>query len=581
MSGTFSAAARQSADSILSLLEEPSGDTPPGAHDSPAVRPAAIADLRSLGDDDLLDALQAIYRRGIAKGPGPSRAATASPASAAALPVLRPAVGFWLVTAAIAGAVVMALELVAFRLYAPYFGYSIYVWGSMISVVMLALALGYALGGRLADRSRSDAPLFLLILASALYQLVIIYCAHALLKALSQSGEFLGTSVATLIVFTPSMTALATTGPFIIRLLTRAGREGTTAGKVYAVSTLGSIAGILLTSFVLVPRLGTQATLGTACGVSALLAAVGLMRRRPAGALALLPLLALPFIPRAAWAAGTVWASESEYNLVRVMGTSDNLKLILNDERTVATRINPTGGWTGGYFDDFSLGPLLASARRVLVLGMGAGASIGSTQAGARAAGAAAPIFDAVEIDPKVVEAATRFFGIDAADANVRIHIADARPWLMGNADRFDLVHVDLYQGGPYIPFYLVTEEFFELVRRHMSDDGLLMMNVLDVSQDHELLHATGATLRRVFSSVVVYSRSNGSHMVFAFHRRRPVGDVRGVLASATADGRVGEHARAVAERIVELVPPPGAAVFTDDRATVEEITRRMLASGD
>jgi hypothetical protein len=98
----------------------------------------------------------------------------------------------WLLTVTLTGAVLMGLEMVAFRLYAPYFGYSTYVWGSMISVVMLAMSCGYALGGRAADRSRDDAPLYGAMLFSALYQLLVIYAAGRLLPALARLGEFTG-----------------------------------------------------------------------------------------------------------------------------------------------------------------------------------------------------------------------------------------------------------------------------------------------------------------------------------------------------------------------------------------------------
>ncbi|SPF56245.1 membrane hypothetical protein [Candidatus Sulfopaludibacter sp. SbA4] len=184
-----------------------------------------------------------------------------------------------LITAAISGAVVMALEVVAFRLYAPYFGYSIYVWGSMISVVMLALALGYGFGGRLADRSTTSAPLYTVILGSALYQLVIVFTARPLLAALSGWGDFTGTVIATLVIFAPPMTALAGVGPFVIRLLARAGDVGATAGVVYAVSTGGSMLGVLIASFFLLPQFGTQATLEVLCLATAAIAVAGLAAR--------------------------------------------------------------------------------------------------------------------------------------------------------------------------------------------------------------------------------------------------------------------------------------------------------------
>jgi hypothetical protein len=163
----------------------------------------------------------------------------------------------------------MAQELVAFRLYAPYFGYSVYVWGSMIATVMAALAIGYGVGGWIADRSQTDLPLYAIILGSALYQLVILFVVQSVLLIFGDLGDLTGVIIASLIIFTPPMTAMATTGPFLIRALAAWRRIGWAAGTIYAISTAGSIAGILGTGFFLVPHLGTHKTLVVFCVISA------------------------------------------------------------------------------------------------------------------------------------------------------------------------------------------------------------------------------------------------------------------------------------------------------------------------
>jgi spermidine synthase len=229
-------------------------------------------------------------------------------------------------------------------------------------------------------------------------------------------------------------------------------------------------------------------------------------------------------------------------------------------------------GWTGHYYDDFALGPLLTPARHLLVLGLGGGGSIVSTRM-------TAPDIDidAVEIDPKVVEAATRFFAMNPQDGKLRIHVADARPWLARNAENYDLVHVDLYQGGPYIPFYLVTVEFFEAVRAHMWPDGLLMMNLFDISQRQELLVSTVATLKRVFPTVVVLSVGNGNRMLLAFPKETSEAPIRARFSKFEGDEAIKRLARRAEAQITEIEVPAGTTVFTDDFAPVEEITRRML----
>jgi len=479
----------------------------------------------------------------------------------------------WMATPFFTGAVVMAQELVAFRLYAPYFGYSIYVWGSMISVVMAALALGYAIGGWAADRSDGDVPLYGTVLGSAIYQVVILYVVSSLLRFFADMDESVGTALASLIVFGPPMTAMAMACPYLIRLQSRAGGVGLAAGRVYGVSTVGSIAGILGTSFYLVPHFGTHKTLEAICVLSAVTGAAGLaLHFRPALFGVVAVLLLLMFAPLSNWRGGTVWAAESAYNLVRVVRSGDWLLLKLNDGGGVHTMRNRRSEFTGHYYDDFALGPLLSPAKHVLVLGMGGGGSIAATRM-------AAPQVDvdAVEIDAKVVEASQRFFGVDASDKKLHVYVADARPWLARSRSSYDLVHVDLYQGGPYIPFYLMTVEFFEMVRGHMSQQGVLMMNLFDISPTQELLTPTVATLRRVFPSVEVLSVGHGNRMLLAFAQQTSASEIRARLGSFRGRVAIRDLARRAASQIADFGVAEGTAVFTDDWAPVEEITRRML----
>jgi spermidine synthase len=504
--------------------------------------------------------------------PEPSDSTAALPGPAQELSG-RARIVFWLVTAAFTGAVIMGLELVAFRLYAPYLGYSIYVWGTMISVVMVALSLGYALGGWLADRSQSDLPLYAVVLGSALYQLVIVFVVRSLLISVSQSGEFLGTVLATLVIFMPPMAGLAITSPFVIRLIARTGHVGVTAGRVYALSTVGSIAGIFATTFFLVPRFGTQVTLQVLCVLSAVIGILGLARRRRSVLVAGLLFSVLLFKPGPRLPSYELWRAESAYNMVRVIRYRGYIWLALNQAEYSHSTRKEGSFWSGSYQDDFAIGPLLVPAHRLLVLGMGAGGTIRVTRR-------VAPDIqvDAVEIDPMVVEAARRFFGLHPEAPWLSVHVADARPWLARDEAQYDLVHVDLYHGGPYVPFYLVTEEFFRLVRDRMSDEGLLMMNVYDRGKDRQILFSTGATLERVFPFVAVLSRQDQNHIVLAFQRLRSLEDIRRRLAEAREDNRVGEVAARAAAALQELVPPAGSRVFTDDHAPIEEMTRRMLS---
>jgi spermidine synthase len=492
---------------------------------------------------------------------------------ARALPPGRVRAVAWTATAAATGAIVMAMELTAFRLYAPYFGNSIYVWGSMISVVLLALAVGYSLGGWIADRATTDAALYWIVLSSGLYQLGILFAWRATLMAIWTWGDFKGPVVATTIIFVPPMIGLAMTSPFVIRLLARAGHVGITVGRVFALSTAGSIAGVLGTSFWMVPRFGTRITMEILCAASILIGAAGLMMHKRAAVLLLLPLGLLFAAKAPARPATILWVGESAYNHILVRDANGQRWLQLNDSRFSQTMERVGSLTSGSYLDEFALGPMLISPKNLLVLGMGAGGSIRATRAVAPQVEV-----DAVEIDPKVVELAHQLFALPQDDARLHVHIADARPWLAEQSRKWDLVHVDLFQNGPWVPFYLTTVEFFELVRSRMSDDGSLMLNVLDRSEKRELVGAMGATLRQVFPSVQELPTEKGNYILFAFARQRDLGVTKARLLSASGPDWAANLAAKAAAAVTEFPERSGAPIFRDDKAPIEEMTRRMLA---
>lgn len=476
----------------------------------------------------------------------------------------------------LAGLVVMALELVAFRLYAPHFGYSEDVWGSMIGVVLVALTLGYALGGRLADRSKDATPLFVAIAVSAIYQTVILAVVIDFLEWCADLAPRVGPVVATLVIFTTPMTLLAMTGPYVTRLLAREAAIGSVAGNVSAISTVGSIVGVFGTSFYWVPTFGVRSTLIACAALTGAIALVGLaaMRKKVAG-LAIVPLVLIPFLPPFGWTENTIYARESEYNLVRVFERNGVRFLALNDERTAQT-IRPVDGSLGHrYFDLFMFGPALAHGDRTLVLGMGAGGSVWATRLAAPTAE-----IDAVEIDPEVVRAATRFFELPT-DGRMHVHTADARRYLRDTRASYDVVHVDLYQGGNVQPFYLVTAETFARIRAVLHDDGVMVMNVYDGASSLRLLASVARTIHESFPSLYVIDAGLRNHVVFAFPRETSLEEIETrLMRDLEAEGMPHVAADFVHKERGDFEPiyiDETAPLFTDDLAPVEQITREMI----
>jgi hypothetical protein len=136
---------------------------------------------------------------------------------------------------------------------------------------------------------------------------------------------------------------------------------------------------------------------------------------------------------------------------------------------------------------------------------------------------------------------------------------------------------MDLFRGGPDIPSHLATREFFELARDRMDSGGVVMMNVFDLAPDHPLLASIAATLAPAFPAIFVRSRRQMNHVVMAFPEPRTLAEVRAALERAPLP--VAAIARDVARDVRPLSPDRGAIVLTDDRAPVEQLTRRMMES--
>ena len=481
---------------------------------------------------------------------------------------------WWLVTACLAGAVAMSLEIAAARLLAPYVGSSMHVWGTLISALLAAMAVGYALGGRLADRLPGDRGLFAAILASGLYQAAALCWAHPLLRTFALWSDFSATLVASLAVFGAPVLLLAGVGPWVIRLAAQQEHVGTAAGWVYGLATAGSIVGVLTTTFLLLPELGTKATLQLLAGLSVAVGVVGLWPSGWAMAAVVATGAALPATPDRAWPLHTTFVAESIYHVVQVVQLGQLRGLVLDEEAGVQTLLDvehAADGPSFGYWSDFAIGPLLVDGHDVLVLGMGGGASVRAVQAADPNARV-----DAVELDPVVVAVAAQHFGV-APGARLAIHVSDARRFLATSRARYDVIQADLFHSGATIPFHLATVEFYRAVRAHLRDGGVFMLNVFDRAQGRPLLGTLAATLGQVFSTLLVHSPGGINHIVLAFPGERELESVRRQLEERSAVPIVAAVANVAARELRELEVPGAALVLTDDHAPIEGLTRRMM----
>ncbi len=475
----------------------------------------------------------------------------------------------------VVGAASLGTEIAAARLLAPYFGASTVVWANTIATVLLALAAGYALGGRLADRSPDLRGLCRLVAAASVLLALVPFVSDPFLRlsvralgALSLGG-LLGSLAAVLVLAAIPVLLLGAVSPYANRLLlARLDETGTVTGRLYALSTAGSLGGTFLAALLLIPTIGTHRTFLVFALALALVAVPWLSPKSawlaPVAVAALL--IVQPAPVGAVGTGGRVIATrETPYQYARVVQLADGERdLELNEGVAVHSLFRPGSYLTEGYWDDFLVLPFLAQARapnRIAILGNAAGTT-------ARAEGHYFPRtrVDAVELDGALTALGRRYFGLRGP--RVYTYTADARPWLAATRARYGAVFVDAYR-QPYIPFYMATREFFADVRRHLRPGGVVVVNVGHIPGSRALERVVSSTMSSVFRSVLRDPFDDTNSLVVASDGTLDARSLRAAAPSLPSD------LAGVADAVAARVEPGlrGGQIYTDDRAPVEWLT--------
>ncbi|VAX26012.1 hypothetical protein MNBD_NITROSPINAE04-1560, partial [hydrothermal vent metagenome] len=366
-------------------------------------------------------------------------------------------------TAMATGASVMIVEVLGSKVIGPFFGVSLFVWTSLITVTLLALATGYAIGGYLADRKNGAGYLYFIILAAGFFILLIPVFQTAVLNICLSFGLRLGAFTSAAILFGPALFLLGCVTPYIIKIAATEMRLiGKTVGVFYAVSTAGSVAGAALTGFVLIAAFGIHDIFlftGSGLVLLSVVYFVGLRKKKWVLLACLLPALSLSLTFPAKPALGgnaifkEVFSRDTFYGNVQVVDRSKGKqrhRLLITDGLIQGgmDKANGFSTYLYTYYMQFLPYAMSANGKKTLVAGLG----IGIIPKWLEGKGFDV---DVVEINPHIYEVAKTYF-----DFNIKgkVIVADARQHMLQTKEKYDYVITDVFTGG-MMPDHLFSIE--------------------------------------------------------------------------------------------------------------------------
>ena len=441
-----------------------------------------------------------------------------------------------------AGMAVMAVELGASRLLAPYFSSSQIVWTIIIGTIMIAMALGNVIGGKWADKNSDPARLFKRILISAVWiafipvlgKYIILAITGVMIVTVSTGLLIWSSLIACMVIFVFPLFLLGTVTPSLIKYtISDIEESGSVAGRLGACNTIGSIIGTFLPTFVTIPSVGTGMTFLIFSGILLVIGLLFFISRKTKPILCtvstILYIIACVFGHTshfAFWISDLTYEGESVYNYLQVTDTEWATSLSTNVLFGVQSIKMKNGNLTGMYYDYALAAPTMAMGYEdeeetivgtdtpdILILGMGTGTF--AVQCDKYFPGCN---ITGVEIDEKITELAHEYFDLPE---DITVYTYDGRAFLEADPGKYDVILVDAYQDIT-IPFQMSSTEFFNLVKDHLKDNGIMVMNmnmhgngetdittylsdtVASVFPNVATVNVVGSTNRELFASVNV-----------------------------------------------------------------------------
>ncbi|MCS7185623.1 MAG: fused MFS/spermidine synthase [Armatimonadetes bacterium] len=426
------------------------------------------------------------------------------------------------------GAIVMVLEIAGgARLLAPHFGSGAITWASVISVFLAGLSVGYFLGGMIADKFPTPNGLGILLVLAAINIGLISPMTQWLFPEETVigvggvpmpvenifervAGRY-GVLLAATILFSLPSILLGTVSPYLIRLASKGVETaGRTAGSIYAVSTVGSIVGTLGCAFVLLPKWGVSAVLMQMTGATLFVAILCFvagksLTSRRSGRVHLTCILTLFLLIASLSFAQVIYRRDSLYHRIIVEDVANVRYLRFDASYQSAMDLKDPDRAVFAYTDYLHLCMLFKpDAKKVLFVGLG-----GATAQKKFHKDYPQMVVHTAEIDPAVKEVAEKFFNF-REDERMKVFIEDGRVYLRKAKERYDIIILDAYFGSRYevtLPFHLVTREFWWLAQSRLTDDGIVVFNLVGRLEGFrtEVTRSILKTMKAVFPEIYIF----------------------------------------------------------------------------
>ena len=443
------------------------------------------------------------------------------PAPAAEPALSRPLRRYLYVTAATTGAAIMIVEILGAKMLSPYIGLSHFVWTAQIAVTLVALACGYYVGGRLADRSQRLARLYWAILGAALYLALTVRICEPVAYWCLDFNLAVGSLLASVILFFLPLALLAMTGPFLVRVITSSvAGVGGNVGRLTSIGTLGSLAGTLLIGYLLIPHLPNSLTMYfTALALMLVCAGYFLFARRKGPAIVVLLLALGSALGGKSYLGPThsytyvieLFRGNSHFGMLQVLDRQRRRLPVLPERRPRPRTPTIRSASSASPIFTYALSGLAraytTNINDVLCIGLGVGiVPMEFARQGARV--------DVVEINPAVVPVAVRFFDLETNKLNLTLD--DGRHFLNRCRKQYDAVILDAFLGDSS-PSHLLTREAFASIRRVLRPGGTLVINSFgNLEAGHDFFTASlNKTLKSVFASVRMHAHEDEGGIFF------------------------------------------------------------------